>query len=92
MKDEWRRSERRDSLTRSPQPREIDPLEQVRQTRIAADLICDWLAERGQPGPFGQGILKEVRDEFAPRTGRKLATMSEACRNSFAQDHPAEQA
>ena len=55
-------------LHRSPDNNsEARELERVQETREAADLICDWLAERGQQGSYGKQILKEVRHEFAFR-------------------------
>ncbi len=52
------------SLSPSPQPREMDPLERVRQTRIAADLICQWLLETQLFGPAREAIVKEVQRSF----------------------------
>src|ERR1019366_8736299 len=54
-------------LLRSPNNSETFELERVRETREAANTICDWLAERGQQGSYGKQILKEVRHEFASR-------------------------
>lgn len=55
------------SLCPSPDNSEALELERVRETREAANTICNWLAERGQQGSYGKQILKGVRHEFAFR-------------------------
>jgi hypothetical protein len=54
-------------LLRLPDNSEAIELERVQATRIATDLICDWLAKHGQQGSYGKQILEEVRREFASR-------------------------
>ncbi len=52
------------SLPPSPQPREMDPLERVRQTRIAADLICEWLIQTELFAPARRAIVEDVQRKF----------------------------
>jgi hypothetical protein len=52
------------SLRRSPDHNEALELERVRETRIATDLICDWLLQTDLFGPAREMIVKEVQREF----------------------------
>ena len=54
------------SLPPSPQHNEVDPIERVRATRIAADLICDWLLQTELFGPAREMIVKEVQRSLGP--------------------------
>ena len=54
-------------LRKSARHREALELERAHAARKAANTICDWLAERGLPGSYGEQILEEVRREFADR-------------------------
>jgi hypothetical protein len=51
-------------LLRLPDNSEAIELERVQATRIATDLICDWLLQTDLFGPAREAIVKEVRHKF----------------------------
>jgi transposase-like protein len=78
---------------RSPHHRETSALDRDRETRIATDLICNWLLTTQLYGPAREAIVKEVRHKFLGMTQAGLhPSVTAPHEYSRFRDHQAHQA